>query len=56
MPNPHLNLTHAYGRLQRDVRCTINIHSDNIARLDAQHHEVVQFVAMLNHVCGLDIE
>jgi hypothetical protein len=50
MPNPHQNLTHAYGRLQRDVRCTINTHADSTLRLDVQHQEVVQFVAMLNHV------
>jgi hypothetical protein len=56
MPSPHHNLTHAYGRLRREVRCTINMHADNTARLDVQHREVVQFVAMLNHVRKLDRE
>jgi hypothetical protein len=53
MPDARSNLTHGYGRLQRDVRCAINIHAGNTVRLEAQHGEVMRFLEMLNLVCTL---
>jgi hypothetical protein len=50
MPDPCRNLLDAYGRLQYDVRCAVNIHAGNIVHLDAQHNEVTRFLETLNHV------
>jgi hypothetical protein len=50
MPNPRYNLVHAYGRLQYDVRCAVNIFVNNVGLLDTQHNAVMGFLEMLNQV------
>jgi hypothetical protein len=50
MPDSYRNLLDAYGRLQHDVRCAVNIHAGNAVHLDTEHTAVMQFLEMLNLV------